>query len=55
MKDYDAKQRKMAKISKKLYKEILNDENLDAAIRYVVDNKYKEVSKKLVNLKEILY
>lgn len=39
---------------KKLYKEILNDEKLDAAIRCVVDNKYKEVSKKLVSLKEIL-
>lgn len=39
---------------KKLYKKILNDNNLDAAVRYIIEDKYKEVSKELVRLKEIL-
>lgn len=49
-------EQKMYKIrnQKKLYKEVLNDKKLDAAVRFIINEKYKEVSKELVRLKEIL-
>ena len=36
------------------YKSILRDENLNNAVRFVVEAKYKSVSKKLADLKETL-
>lgn len=49
-------EQKMYKIrgEKTAYKELLKDESLDDGLRIVLENKYKEVSKELTRLKEIL-
>ena len=49
-------EQKMYKIrnQKTQYKAMLEDENISEAVRFVIDAKYKEVSRKLTYLKEIL-
>lgn len=49
-------EQKMYKIrnQKTQYKAMLEDENISDAVRFVIDTKYKEVSRKLTCLKEIL-
>lgn len=49
-------EQKMYKIrgEKTAYKNLLRDESLDDGLRIVLENKYKEVSKELTRLKEIL-
>lgn len=49
-------EQKMYKVRglKAAYKEILRSEKLDSAVRFVLEAKYKEVSKELSRLKEIL-
>ena len=54
--DEKSVEQKMYKLrsAKAEYKEILRDENLNSAIRIIIDDKYKAVSKELSGLKEIL-
>lgn len=40
--------------AKAQYKEILKKENLNCAVRFMIESKYKEISKKLANMKEVL-